>query len=191
MKTKNYSPIYRIMHWLIAICLILILATIFLRLTWLNKNNVADIINNYLSENTDQSLEQDQLIRLAKQIRKPMWEWHIYLGYVLVGLFAIRITLPFFGEMKFKNPLNKSLSGKEKFQYWVYIVFYLCLATSLFTGLFIEFGSKALKKSMEEIHELSIYYLVGYIIIHLGGVLLAEFSSDKGIVSRIISGKQD
>lgn len=49
MKTNNYSPIYRIMHWLIAICLILILATIFLRLTWLNKNNVADIINNYLS----------------------------------------------------------------------------------------------------------------------------------------------
>jgi cytochrome b561 len=189
MKNKTYSPIYRVTHWLIAISLILTLATIFLRLTWLNKNNIANIIGDYL-DTTDQQLDQNQLIQLAKKIRKPMWQWHIYLGYFLVGLFAIRFMLPFFGEMKFKNPLKRGLSVKEKFQYWVYIVFYFCIVVSLVTGLFIEFGDKSLKEPMEDIHVLSIYYLIGYIIIHIGGVIFAEFTSDKGIVSRIISGKK-
>lgn len=153
----------------------------------MNKENVADIIQNYLST-TDQSLSREQLIVLAKQIRQPMWDWHVYLGYVLVGLFSIRIGLPFFGQMKFANPLNKSLSLNTKFQYWVYIVFYGCVAVSLTTGLIIEFGPKSIKKATESIHVLSVYYLVAFIVIHFGGVLLAEFTSQKGIISRVISG---
>ncbi|MFZ1806312.1 MAG: cytochrome b/b6 domain-containing protein [Cyclobacteriaceae bacterium] len=42
---------------------------------------------------------------------------------------------------------------------------------------------------MEEIHVLSIYYLVPFIVVHLTGVLLAEFTDQKGIVSRIVSGE--
>ena len=106
MEARTYSPIYRIMHWAIAICMILLLITIFLRMTWLNKNNVADIIQEYLSTK-DTTLSRDEMVALAKKIRKPMWEWHIYLGYVLSGLIFIRLTLPFFGSMKFANPLDK------------------------------------------------------------------------------------
>lgn len=153
----------------------------------MNKDNVADIIQSYLTT-TDQLLTRDQAIVLAKQIRKPMWQWHIYLGYVLTGLYAIRIALPFLGHMKFSNPFSSGLSMKVKFQYWVYLVFYSCVAVSLTTGLFIEFGPKDLKEPMEEIHILSIYYLLTFIVIHLGGVLIAEFTSDKGIISGIVSG---
>jgi cytochrome b561 len=187
MQNKNYTTVYRIMHWAIATCMILMLITIFLRLTWMNKDNMAGIIKTYLST-TDQSLSQDQLIVLAKQIRKPMWNWHIYIGYVLVGLYCIRLALPFFGQMKFSNPFNKQLTLKEKFRYWVYLVFYGCVAVSLTTGLIIEFGPKNLKKSMEEIHVLSIYYLLAFICIHIGGVLIGEFTDQQGIVSKIISG---
>lgn len=189
MENRNYSLIYRIMHWAIAITMLLILFTIFLRLTWMNRDNMANIIKNYLST-TDKTLSEKEIMTLARQIRKPMWDWHIYLGYVLTGLYIIRISLPFFGQMKYSNPLRKELSGKLKFQFWVYIVFYLCLATSLFTGLMIEFGPESLEKPMEEIHVLSIYYLVTFLILHIGGVLLAEFTSDKGILSRIVSGEK-
>jgi cytochrome b len=41
---------------------------------------------------------------------------------------------------------------------------------------------------MEEIHILGIYYLVAFIVMHLGGVLIAEFTDQKGIFSRIVSG---
>lgn len=187
MENKTYSTAYRIVHWAIAISMILLLLTIFLRLTWMNKNHVADIIQNYLST-TDQTLSRDQAIILAKQIRKPMWDWHIYIGYVLVGLYSIRLVLPFFGQMQFSNPLKKELTIKAKFQYWVYIVFYVCVAVSLITGLIIEFGSKNLKKPMEEIHVLSIYYLLAFIFLHLGGVLLAELTTEQGIISKIVSG---
>lgn len=187
MENRNYSVVYRIMHWAIAISMILLLITIFLRSTWLNKNHVADIIQNYLST-TNQSLSQDQIIVLAKQIRKPMWDWHIYIGYVLVGLYCIRLALPFFGQMKFSNPFNKQLTLKEKFQYWVYLFFYGCTAISLVTGLIIEFGPEDLKKSTEEIHALSIYYLLTFIFIHIGGVLYAELTNQQGIISKIVSG---
>jgi cytochrome b561 len=189
METKNYSAIYRIIHWSIAICISLIIITIFLRLNWMNKNHVADIIQNYLST-TDQTLSQDQLIVLAKQIRKPMWDWHIYIGYVLVGLFGIRLLLPLFGEMKFSSPFSKVLTPKEKFQHWVYLIFSVGVTVSLITGMLIEFGPKTLKVQMEEIHKFSIYYLIAFVVIHIGGVLLAELTNQQGIISRIVSGKR-
>lgn len=187
MEQTKYSKVYRIIHWTLAISFILLLLTIFLRLTWLNKFNVAAIIQDYLS-GTDQVLSQEQIIVLAKKIRQPMWNWHIYIGYVLVGLFSIRLILPTLNQMKFQNPFNKNLSVKQKFQKWIYIIFYICVFISLVTGLFIELGPKDLKKTMEEIHVLSIYYLITFIGIHIGGVLMAEFNNEKGIISRIISG---
>ena len=44
---------------------------------------------------------------------------------------------------------------------------------------------------MEEIHILGIYYLVAFIVIHLAGVIIAEFTEQKGIISRIVSGTKD
>ncbi|WP_072349348.1 cytochrome b/b6 domain-containing protein [Flavobacteriaceae bacterium A100] len=187
MEKLKYSKIYRIVHWAIAVSFLLLLITIFLRLTWLNKYNVAAIIENYLIS-TQQSLSQEELIVLAKKIRQPMWDWHIYLGYVLVGLFSIRFILPAFGHMKIQNPLSKNLSTKKKIQKWTYIIFYVCVVISLITGLIIELGPKEWKKPMEAIHELGIYYLIAFIIIHLVGVILAEFTDQKGIISRIVSG---
>ena len=188
MKTIRYTTIYRIMHWSIALIFILLLITIFLRFTWLNKFHMAEIIQNFLST-TDQTLNQDQLITLAKQIRKPMWDWHIYLGYVLTGLFGLRFILPLFGKMKFQNPLKKGITLKEKFQKWIYLIFYACVVISLVTGLIIVLGPADFKKPMEEIHVLGIYYLIAFIGIHLLGVLISEFTTNKGIISWIISGE--
>ncbi|TYB76312.1 cytochrome b/b6 domain-containing protein [Bizionia myxarmorum] len=189
MKHKSYSKIYRIIHWSIAISFMLLLITIFLRLTWMNKYNVAAIIQDYLI-GTGQTLSEDQLITLAKKIRKPMWDWHIYIGYVLVGLFSIRFILPAFGKMRLQSPFDKTLSTKIKFQRWIYIIFYICVLSSLVTGLIIELGPKEFKIPMENIHVLGIYYLIAFIVIHLAGILIAEFTNEKGIISRIISGSK-
>ncbi|TXE20538.1 cytochrome b/b6 domain-containing protein [Psychroflexus gondwanensis] len=189
MEMTKYSKLYRIIHWAIAVSFLLLLITIFLRLTWMNKYNVAAIIQEYLSD-TGQNLSQEQLIVLAKEIRQPMWNWHIYLGYILTGLFSLRFILPLFGKMNFQNPFDKNLSTKEKFQKWTYIIFYVCVVISLATGLIIEFGPKELKKPMEEIHVLGIYYLIGFIVLHVAGILIAEFTDQKGIISRIVSGSK-
>jgi cytochrome b561 len=156
----------------------------------MNKYNVAAIIQDYLG-GTEQNLSQEQLITLAKKIRQPMWNWHIYIGYVLVGLFSVRFVLPAFGQMKIQNPLDNNQSAKMKFQKWTYIIFYVCVIVSFTTGLIIELGPKEWKKLMEEIHVLGVYYLIAFIAIHLGGVLIAEFTEQKGIISRIVSGSEE
>jgi cytochrome b561 len=188
MYRLSYSKIYRTLHWAIAISFVLLLITIFLRMTWMNKFHVSDILQENLTERGI-TLTEEETILIAKKIRKPMWQWHIYIGYVLVGLFAIRFLLPFMGEMPFQNPIAKGLSGKEKFHYWIYIVFYILVTISLTTGLLIEFGPKVYKKDLELVHIQSIYYLVGYIVLHLAGVLFEEVFKKSGIVSRIIGGK--
>ncbi len=86
MENKNYSIVFRLLHWSIAICIFIILITIFLRMTWMNKHHVAGIIQDYLAT-TNQTLAYDDITLLAKQIRRPMWNWHIYIGYILVGYF--------------------------------------------------------------------------------------------------------
>jgi len=87
--------------------------------------------------------------------------------------------------------MDKNLSIKMKFQKWAYIIFYICVTVSLITGLIIVLGPSEFKNSIEEIHVLGIYYLLAFIGIHLAGVLIAEFTNQKGIVSKIISGTDD
>ncbi len=142
-------------------------------------------------ESTGQSLDEATLKSLSKAIREPMWKWHNYLGFALIGLFAIRFTLPFFDKMNFQNPLEGGISRAEKIKRWIYIIFYFCVVISLITGILIEYGPPSLKKAMKLIHKPSVYYLVPFIIIHLGSVLLAEFTKVGGIISSIISGRNE
>lgn len=187
MESNKYSLVYRLMHWAIAFCIVAIVITIFLRLNWMNKDHMANIIQDHFAK-SDQPIPRDEAIVLAKKIRKPMWNWHIYTGYVLTGLFCLRLLLPLTGTMKFSDPFRKNLSAKMRFQYATYLLFYAGLAASLITGLIIEFGPNEMKNSMESIHKLALYYVIPFLILHIGGVLLAEFSADKGIISRVISG---
>lgn len=59
-------------------------------------------------------LSDEQLIVLTKKMRHLMWNWHIYIGYIIAGLFCIRFFLPATEQLKFQNPLGKNLSIKEK-----------------------------------------------------------------------------
>lgn len=190
MENSKYSKIYRIIHFAMASLFMLLILTIFLKFTWLNKSNVAAIIQNYLGD-YHLTLSQEQLYVLAKQIRQPMWNWHIYIGYVLVGLFAIRFSLPLFGKMKFQNPFDKSLTKKLKFQKLLYIVFYICIIISLITGVLMELGPIEYKELVKGIHALSIYYLIPFVVIHIAGVIMGEFTDQKGIISRIVNGTEE
>ncbi|MDD2412021.1 MAG: cytochrome b/b6 domain-containing protein [Bacteroidales bacterium] len=190
MENSKYSIVYRIIHFAMVILFLLLLGTIFLKFTFLNKSNVAAIIQGFLTSN-DLKLSQEQLNDLAKLIRQPMMDWHNYIGYGLVGLFAIRFALPFFGKMKYQNPFDKSLTKRVRFQKILYIVFYVCTIVSLISGVLIEFGSIEYKELMKDIHALSIYYLIPFVVIHIAGVLMGEFTDQKGIISRIVNGTEE
>ena len=188
LENKKFTLAHRLLHWLIAFAILFLMLTVFLRLTWMEKNNVAAILEENLKA-LNITLNHDDAIIIAKKIRKPMWDWHIYSGYFLIGLYALRLINLYFSGIIFPNPFQKSSSLKQKIQRWTYIIFYFLMSISLITGFFIVNGSPEYKDFLETIHVQSIYYVVLFIIIHMAGLLISELSNEKGIVSKMIHGK--
>ena len=183
MKT-SHTLSDRILHWSLAFTILFILLTVFLRLNWMEKNHVAGILIDKLSL-IDISITKEQAVKIAKQIRKPMFDWHIYIGYVASGIFALRVLYNFLHKEMYDPKTTK-----EKFQLWVYRAFYILLGITLITGLYMEFGPDFLNDLSEEIHKLTLYYVIPFLILHFTGILIAEFTSKKGIVSKMIGGDQ-
>ena len=183
MKT-SHTLSDRILHWSLAFTILFILLTVFLRLNWMEKNHVAGILMDKLSL-INITITREQAIKIAKQIRKPMFDWHIYIGYAASGIFALRVLYNFLHK-KMYDPKTP----KEKFQLWVYRLFYVLLGVTLITGLYMEFGPDFLNDLSEEIHKLTLYFVIPFLILHFTGILIAEFTNKKGVVSKMIGGDQ-
>lgn len=183
MKT-SYTLIDRILHWALAISVLFILLTVFLRLNWMEKNHIAAILTDNLST-LDIDITKEQAVKIAKNIRKPMFDWHLTVGYVAAVVFGFRMFFNIFNKKKYN-----SKTSTEKFQVWVYRIFYFLLGITLISGLLIRFGPDPLHDITENIHKLTLYYMVPFLILHIGGILLAETGSKKGIVSKMIGGEK-
>ncbi len=182
MKT-SHTFIDRLLHWTLALGITFILLTVFLRLNWMEKNHVASLLTDGLS-NIDVEITREQAIKIAKQIRKPMFDWHLIMGYIVTGIFILRIIYT-----SVKKNLYDPKTTTEKFQLWVYRGFYILLGFTLISGLLIKFGPDFIHDLAEEIHKLTLFYMIPFLIVHFTGIILAEFGSKKGIVSKMISGE--
>lgn len=188
-RGDSYSFLFRFLHWSIAIVMLGLLMTIILRMTWLNKDGISEIIMDYCKDQ-DVNMTQEKATVLAKRIRKPMWNWHIYLGYVLCGLMFLRFLVATFGKLPFLNPFKIGYTLNTRFKAVVYLAFYLCIVISLISGLILEFDLEILPRvDFKTLHKASIYYFVSFLVIHFVGVMAAEMSSDSGIISRVINGR--
>lgn len=132
----------------------------------------------------DIEITKDQAIKIAKQIRSPMFDWHLIVGYIAAGVYVLRLIYN-----STKKNLYSPKNTTEKFQLWVYRVFYIFLGFTLITGLLIRFGPDFLHDVAENIHKMTLYYLIPFLILHFTGLILAEIGSEKGIVSKMIGGK--
>ena len=186
--SKKFNLTHRLLHWAIAFTMFFLLLTVFLRLTWLEKNNVAAILQENLKL-LQLNISQEDALKIAKKIRKPMWDWHIYSGYLLIALYLLRMITIFKAGILFPNPLTKNQTPKQKLQGWTYIIFYFLMGVSLLTGLLIVKGPGTWKEPLESVHVQSVYYAVLFIIMHMVGLVIAELTDQKGIVSKMIHGK--
>jgi cytochrome b561 len=189
MREKRFNLASRLIHWAIALTVTFLLLTVFLRLGWMNKDNMGSILRENLAKEGI-SVSQADAARIGKEIRTPMWQYHILSGYVLIALYLVRTVITIIQGVNFKNPFSKQTLVKDQFKSWLYIIFYIFLLTSLFTGFMIVNGPKDLKDVMEKIHVKSLYYIITFIIVHIGGVLLADMGSEPGIISKIVSGNK-
>ncbi len=190
---KKYSGSFRIWHWANAIVIMGLIGTVLLRKSFLSYKTNAQIILDKLSA-MDVTITLDQAKDVAKAIRAPMWEWHIYLGYALAFLVVYRIVL-FFTQSGKQSFQFKELDLHHKAVSAGYIVIYAALFFMALSGLVVHFYQELglLKETAENIKDLheDIYQVVLYFVpLHIIGVIVADIRDEKGIISNMInSGK--
>ncbi|PWH85741.1 cytochrome b/b6 domain-containing protein [Brumimicrobium oceani] len=185
MKTK-FTPLHRFLHWTIAVAMTVLYGTGFLRMYWLNKHKMVDII-----ASKTQALPKEEMTEIAKAIRAPMWEWHVSFAYVMVFAFLVRIIYMIAKGIKFPSLFNSKLPMKERLQGSIYLFFYVFVFVSMFTGVSLKQGFfPEMKDSIETVHKLGIYWFPIFILLHIAGILIAEYTNKKGISSEMISGKE-
>lgn len=188
----KYTLGFRIWHWLNAIVLLGLLATVFLRKTFLSWRTNSELLMTKLSE-IGVEITAEQAKMLAKAVRAGMWEWHIIFGYALIFLILFRIYLHFADSSK-KDDFS-SLSLHKKGVKALYYLVYATLGFMAISGGVIHFYqelglSKDFAHDIKEIHELTFYILMVFVPMHLAGLFIAENQDEKGVVSSMINGKE-
>jgi len=188
----KYSASFRLWHWLNALVVLGLLATVFLRKTFLSWRTNSEILMNKLLEfNIEITAEQAKV--LAKAVRAGMWEWHIILGYALVALIVFRIYLYFTkGATKEKfSSLSLHKKGVQSLYYLFYFTLFFMAMSGILLTLHNELGmSKELTHDIKEMHELVFNFILYFTVFHILGVVAAELKDEKGLISSMISGEK-
>ena len=107
---KKFTTLHRLIHWLIAVSMLVLFATGFLRMYWMSKKTITAAISAELSKNNVQ-VPQESVVGIAKSIINPMFDWHINFAYVLVFAYILRIIYLLAKGVRYPNPFSKSSTG--------------------------------------------------------------------------------
>lgn len=181
---QKFTIFHRILHWLMAFAMPVLFITGFLRMYWMNKNEITGIIASKTS-----AIPKELMTDIAKTIREPMWQWHEIFANVMIVAFLARILYMLTKGIRFPNPFKSNQPFKERLQGFTYVYFYLFVFIAAITGICIEkeFFTQW-KDGIETVHKWGVYAFPIFIVFHLGGIAIAEFSSKKGIASKMIGG---
>jgi len=189
---KKWRFDFRIWHWLHAAVVLGLLGTVFLRKTFLSWRTNSELLTQKLAE-IDLSVTEAQAKILAKAIRAPMWEWHILLGYALGALVLWRIALFFTqsGKQNYQKMSEKNLH--KKLVSYGYIFIYGVLLFMTLSGFTIHFYEelglvKDTAHDIKEIHELVFNAVLIFVPLHIIGVVVADMTEEKDIISSMVNG---
>src|SRR5690606_37979943 len=185
MDTNNkFTVLHRILHWTGALAMSVLFITGFLRMYWMNKNSITEIMQ---SKTT--AIPTKEMTEIAVSIREPMWQWHEIFAYVMIATFSIRIIYMLVKGIRFPNPFKHSQPLKERLQGFTYVYFYVFVFMSAVTGICIQNGFfPAWKEGIETVHKWGIYWFPIFILLHFAGIFIAEISNKRGITSKMIGG---
>jgi Ni,Fe-hydrogenase I cytochrome b subunit len=205
-QIKKNSASLRLWHWASMIAISGSLITVLINATITDEHKTPSFFKDELQK-SGASISDDQARSVAGALSDRVWSVHIYFGYCLAGLLLFRLVLEFFqlADQKFIRKIksayiqfntikkNRQLATHELTVKIIYALFYVLLTIMVLTGLSLAFESiaflKPFRHTIKRIHNLGMYFVLAFIIVHLAGVFLAEFRKDgKGIVSAMING---
>lgn len=185
-SNKKYTSIHRLLHWIMALAMPMLFITGFLRMFWMNKNQMVSVIE---SKTAATPISKDIMTDIAKTIREPMWEWHERIAFVMIAAFVFRIIYMLVKGIRFPNPFSKNLPTKERLQGFVYVYFYVFVFISAITGFSIKYELfTTYEDTIEMVHKWGLYWFPIFVILHLAGIAIGEMTNRKGIASKMIGG---
>lgn len=197
---RNYSLGLRIWHWIDAVLVTGLVGSYFLR-----KNLVSNL--KYFKKQLHQSnldLSDSLSKPIINDIVQQLWNWHIYLGYVLAAFFIIRVVLFLIDK---QNPILECWNGichfKTHFDFrnihhtgvrMMYLMFYVLQLFMILSGLILTFHDSLgiqgnIKSIISESHEFVMWFFLFFMFLHITGVFSAENRGDPGITSSMINGR--
>jgi len=208
VPTKDYRAPLRVWHWgntlLVSGQLLTIL---FLKVIVKARSAVPEFIQSLSRDHVTITVKQANSI--AHIISDRIWQWHIYIGLTLAAFWLLRVVLELRGpsEMRFSARLlevarryrlapaaEKDTAGKVLFAKSTYALFYAFLTVMVITGLSLTWADDVaflgqIEHTVKEIHNVTMYLIIGFFAIHVVGVVWSEVTKDHGLISRMVGGE--
>jgi Ni/Fe-hydrogenase 1 B-type cytochrome subunit len=204
---ENHSLAIRIWHWTFFLVLTAsLVAVLFGSTVFRTKDNIT-LVQEQLQKK-GATVSKDQAMAVAHEFSDKLWNLHKFIGYVLCALLLSRIIIEMaqLREEKLRVKIKKALGFKsgipaEKMeqQHYIqvkigYVVFYILILTMALTSLGLAFEDapivKDIQRPIKQVHSFVQYFIYGYILIHLLGVIRADLGKHKGLVSGMTHGKK-
>lgn len=204
-KGEKYASSTRFWHWLNFVIISGSLLTVLINSTLLDRSQRSFVKNELI--NAGAAVSDKQAGTVTHGLEDQVWGIHIYFGYFLAALFLFRLIAEFFlppvqrlfpklkkaYQAYFILKKERETAKHELVVKGLYLIFYLLLLIMVATGLLLAFEDftgipENINHSIKEFHGFCMYLILGFIVLHLAGVFLAERKDGKGIVSDMING---
>ncbi|HXC06379.1 MAG TPA: cytochrome b/b6 domain-containing protein [Bacteroidia bacterium] len=202
-----HSGAQRIWHWGSSLAIIALLCTVLIASTLLKPRNNVHKIQDKLQEK-GVNVTSDQAKAVAKSIGHPIWVWHKYIGVGLAVLFLFRIILEFFepegqslrarirkGALYLRQMPGDKNTKHYLFVKYFYLLFYLMIFIMVSTGLCLIYADDVdfihtIEENIKDIHSAVMYGVMGFIVLHIAGLMNSELGPDPGITADMINGNK-
>lgn len=195
----------RLWHWVFFLTITASLVMVLLASTVFTIKDNIPLVQEQIQEKGG-TVSPQQARAVAHEYNDKFWNLHKYIGYGLCFLLLARIVIEVMQskEQKLSTKIKKALGAQtpnhlvksEKNHYLLvkrgYLLFYLFILIMALTGLGLAYEDVPLfreyHKTLASVHSFVQYLIYFYILSHLVGVVRADVTDNKGIVSRMING---
>ena len=206
-NTVKHAKALRVWHWANGLLIIALLITVLINSTILKPRKNAPLVQAEMQK-SGVALTPQQAQTAVHALSDKVWDFHVYLGYFLAAFMLYRLVAEIFQPanrkfikqikaawLLFKTP-NAADGLHDIMVKVVYLVFYLLLVIMVITGLSLAFAdnlglAKSLEHNIKDVHGFCMYLVLGFVIVHIIGVVAAELRNEKGIVSDMINGGEE
>lgn len=104
----------------------------------------------------------------------PLREWHVASVYALTGLYLLRLVLTKLQGTGYTPPFARSATALARLEGWLYMLFYMILSVTLYTGHMYVHGTEGYRETMYAVHVKCMYGLVMFILAQVAYSVWAE-----------------